>query len=225
MSVSELKTINCPNCGGHNKVVIYQSINPADDHTLRRDLLNESLFIYKCSHCNYCARLTYPVLYNDVKNRFMVYFIPNTEKQHLTDRILEKDNLNIPYITKRLVTSFNDFKEKIIILETGFDDMAIELTKLALRVQIKRSENKEVREGYFSSYEDGNIGFTFFSREDNTPFISSTQMQVYLKSKNIVKTLARKEKNAKGFIRIDRMWAQEKLYQYRKYGFEQQKHN
>ena len=223
MSLNELKTINCPKCGGSNKVLIYQSINPNDDYTLRRDLLNESLFIYKCNHCNFSARLTYPILYNDVKNRFMVYFIPNSEKQHLTERILEKENISTPYITKRLVTTFNDFKEKIIILETGLDDMAIELTKLALRVDINRNKNVDAREGYFCSYEDTNLGFTFFTREDRVPFIANTQMQVYLKSKNIVKTLARKEKLEKGFIRIDRMWAQEKLYQYRKYGFEQQK--
>lgn len=223
MSLSELKTINCPKCGGHNKVVVYQSINPSDDHTLRRDLLNESLFAYRCKHCGYCARLTYPVLYNDVNNRFMVYFIPNSEKQHLTDKILEKENVKTSHVKKRLVTSFNDFKEKIIMLEAGFDDMALEITKLALKVEIKRVDKLEVRDGYFSSYGDGKIGFTFFTRDENRPFIKSTGMKVYIKSRSITRSLAKKEQRERGFIRVDRMWAQEVLYKYRKYGFEHQK--
>lgn len=218
MSLSELKTVNCPSCAGHNKVVLYQSINPSEDGTLRRDVLNDKLFTYTCMHCGYQARLTYPVLYNDVKRRFMIYFIPNCEKTLLTDRILEREKVKIRPVKKRLVTSYNDFKEKIIIFEAGLNDMAVELTKLALEVCVMREEKKSVREGYFSVLEDGNIGFTFFTKDLNEPFVKSTRMDVYEKSRSIVTRLARRERMARGFIKIDRPWAEEILYRYRKYG-------
>ena len=62
----------------------------------------------------------------------MVYFIPNSEKTLLTDRVLEKENVKIAPVKKRLVTSYNDFKEKIILFEAGLDDMAAELTNCLL---------------------------------------------------------------------------------------------
>lgn len=221
MSLSELKTVNCPNCGGHNKVVIYGSINPAEDITLRRDVLSDKLFTYSCVHCKYEARLCYPVLYNDVKNRFMVYFIPSSEKNYLTDRVLERENVKLAPVKKRLVTSYNDFKEKIILFEAGLDDMAAELTKLALEEALRRSEKKEVRDGYFSVYNKDEIGFTYFTPDKNEPCVRTARMDVYNKSRSIVVRLGRKERQARGFVKIDRAWAEEILYRYQKYGFEE----
>lgn len=221
MSLSELKTVNCPNCGGHNKVVIYQSINPAEDMSLRRDVLNDKLFTYSCVHCGYEARLCYPVLYNDVKKRFMVYFVPNCEKTLLTDRVLEKENVKIAPVKKRLVTSYNDFKEKIILFEAGLDDMAAELTKLALEEAVRRQEKRIVRGGYFSAYDKSEIGFTYFTPDKNEPCVRTTSMEVYNKSRSIVIRLGRRERQARGFVKIDRAWAEEILYRYQKYGFEE----
>ncbi len=220
MSISELKTICCPKCTGQNKVVIYQSITPNEDMSLRRDLLNESIFLYKCTHCHYNAKLSYPVLYNDTKNRFLIYLIPNSEKQHITDRVLEKENSNVSPVDKRIVSTFNELKEKIILFEAGLDDMAIELTKIALRVEIKNNDKIDVLDAHFSIYDKNQIGFTFFEKDTNTPIIKTTDLKVYKASKTIVKRLAKKELLANGFIRIDRLWGQEILYKYQKYGFE-----
>ena len=76
------KAIVCPMCGEMSKADVYTSINPSVTKGVRRRALDGELFAWKCPSCGYSARLTYPILYNDMKNRFMVYFIPKICKSH-----------------------------------------------------------------------------------------------------------------------------------------------
>jgi len=67
-----------------------------------------------------------------MKRRFMVYLIPDIDRFQLADNELEEEFKNLKGIRKRLAPNFNTFKEKIFIFENGLDDMAVELTKLAI---------------------------------------------------------------------------------------------
>ena len=89
MSEKVTKSIVCPKCNETTQTEIYTSINSLNDPELRVRALDESLFKWRCSCCGHQARLTYPVLYNDMKNRFMVYLIPRIERFQLADKELE----------------------------------------------------------------------------------------------------------------------------------------
>lgn len=220
MSISELKTVECPHCFGSNKIVFYSSVSPSSDESLRNSLLNDNLFKYSCVHCGYEARLSYPVLYNDVNRRFMVYLIPGCDKRIVTDRVIEHDRSRIAPIKKRIVADYNSLKEKIIIFESNLDDMAIELTKLALRVKTEKDLGIETDCGYFSFYDRRKIGFTFFDAETKEKHLETTGMQVYQKSLGIAARLGRRQRMSKAFINVDSDWAQEILYRYQRYGLE-----
>ena len=84
------KAIVCPMCGEMSKADVYTSINPSVTKGVRRRALDGELFAWKCPSCGYSARLTYPILYNDMKNRFMVYFIPKIDHFQLCDNELEE---------------------------------------------------------------------------------------------------------------------------------------
>ena len=73
MSDKVIKAIVCPGCGELSKAEIHTSINPARDKTIRKRVLDGELFDFRCPSCGYTAKLNYPLLYNDMKNRFMVY--------------------------------------------------------------------------------------------------------------------------------------------------------
>ena len=126
------KAIVCPMCGELSRAEIYTSVNSTLSKELRNRVLSGELFSWTCPSCNYHARLTYPILYNDMKNRFMVYLIPKIDRYQLCDKELEAKYSNLRNINKRIVPNFNTFKEKIFIFESGLDDMAVELTKLAI---------------------------------------------------------------------------------------------
>lgn len=214
-----VKAIVCPMCGELSKAEIYTSVNPTVKKGMRDRVLDGGLFAWSCPECGYKARLNYPILYNDMKNRFMVYLIPKIDRFQLCDRELEEKYSNLRNINKRIVPSFNSFKEKIFIFESGLDDMAVELTKLAISQTVsKKLDGAQVSEGYLSMYdrESNTMGFTYFAGEERTPYVQTARLEIYGKSKGIIDELAFKDKKLKGFINIDREWAENILYRYKR---------
>ena len=212
------KRILCPKCGESTETDLYTSVNVTNHKDLRAKVMNESLFKWTCQSCGHTARLTYPVLYNDMKNRFMIYLIPRIEHFQIADKQLEDEFNTLKHIDKRIVPDFNTFKEKIFIFESGLDDMAVELTKLAISQAVSKKLDCEVREGYLSMYntENNTMGFTFFIGEEKEPYVQSARLEIYGKSVSVVNELAVKDKKLKGFIRIDREWAENILFRYKR---------
>lgn len=219
MSNITVKDIVCPKCSEATQASLYNSINVTNEPKLRSSALSGQLFKWQCSSCGHSAQLAYPVLYNDMKHRFMVYLIPQIERFQLCDVELEARFSNVEDVTKRLAPDFNTFKEKIFMLESGLDDMAIELTKLTLSdIVAKKLGLQKVEEGYLSMYnrETNTMGFTFFTGENNAPYVQSVRLEVYSKAMKIVEELAGKDKQLEGFLKIDREWASNLLYRHKR---------
>lgn len=213
------KAIVCPMCGDLGKAEIYTSVNTTVNKALRDKVLDGELFSWRCPSCNYSARLNYPILYNDMKNRFMVYLIPKIDRYQLCDKELENKYSNLRNISKRITADFNSFKEKIFIFESGLDDMAVELTKLAISQTVsKKLDGAEIVDGYLSMYdrETNTMGFTYFSGEERKPYVQTARLEIYGKSKDIIDRFAVKDKKLKGFIKIDKEWAENILYRYKR---------
>lgn len=214
-----VKKIACPKCSETTDAKLFMSINATNEPTLRGDILDEKLLKWRCSACGYEARLTYPLLYNDMKNRFMVYLIPEADRFQLEDVELEQKYEKLKGIRKRLAPDFNVFKEKVFIFESGLDDMAVEITKLVIsEIVAKKYGVKHVEEGYLSMYdrEQNTMGFTFFVGKEREPYVQSARLEIYGKSVVIVNELAIKDKKISGFIKIDREWAENVLYRYKR---------
>ena len=213
------KAVVCPMCGELGKAEIYTNVNVTKHPDFRERVLEGGLFAWSCPSCGYQARLTYPILYNDMKNRFMVYLIPKIDRFQLCDKELEETYSNIRNISKRVVPDFNAFKEKIFIFDSRLDDMAVELTKVAISQTVARQlGGVEISEGYLSMYdrESNTMGFTYFTGEERTPYVQTARLEIYGKSKDIVENFAIKDRKLKGFIKIDREWAENILYRYKR---------
>lgn len=214
-----VKKIPCPKCSETTEAKLYMSINATNEPTLRGDVLDERLFKFRCTACGYEARLTYPVLYNDMKNRFMVYLIPEVDRFQLEDVELEQKYDRLMGVRKRIVPDFNCFKEKVFVFESGLDDMAVEITKLVISEMVaKKHDIPHVEEGYLSMYdrEKNTMGFTFFVGKDHEPFVQSARLEIYGKAVQIVSEMAIKDRKLPGFLKIDREWAQNVLYRYKR---------
>lgn len=213
------KAVVCPACGETGTAEIYTSVNVTEQPSFRDRVLDGSLFDRTCPSCGCRVRLTYPVLYNDMKNRFMVYFIPKIDRFQLCDKALEEKYSHVRNISKRVVPDFNSFKEKIFIFESRLDDMAVELTKVAISQTVaKKLGGVEVADGFLSMYDSENntMGFTYFTGEERTPYVQTARLEIYGKSREIVDKFAAKDKRLKGFVKIDREWAENILYRYKR---------
>ena len=214
-----IKAVACLKCSDLGKAEIYTNVNVTNEPEFRDRVLEGELFAWTCPSCGYQARLNYPILYNDMKNRFMVYLIPKIDRFQLWDKELEQKYSNLRNISKRVVPDFNSFKEKIFIFESRLDDMAVELSKVAISQTVsKRLGNVAVSEGYLSMYdrESNTMGFTYFTGEERTPYVQTARLEIYGKSKEIIDSLAGKDRKLKGFVKVDHEWAENILYRYKR---------
>ena len=92
MQKTVIKEIICPKCNEITEGKLYTSINATNNPHLRNEVLEENLFHWRCHSCGHEARLTYPLLYNDMKKRFMVYLIPEIDRFQLANLALEHLN-------------------------------------------------------------------------------------------------------------------------------------
>lgn len=217
MSNTITKTIACPECEGENEIKVYKTVNATTDPDFREQLLSGELLHFRCEHCGYQSELKYPLLYNDIKNKFMVYYIPEIDREKLTDETLEKEYGELDDITRRLVSNFNELKEKIHVFESGLDDKVIEVVKAALRDVVEKRTGETVTGGYFSKYsvDEDRIGFTFFVGDGNEQFVQTTRLEIYEKSSAVANAFEDQQSD-RSFKKIDRNWARNAIYQYRK---------
>lgn len=217
MSNTEMRMVACPKCGKMNEIKVYKTVNATTDQNFREELLGGELLRFRCSDCGKEAELRYPLLYNDMKNKFMVYYVPEVDRDKVTDEQLEKRYGEIDGVTRRLVGSYNDLKEKIHVFESGLDDRVIEVVKAALKDVVEKRTGENVTGGYFSKYSvsEDKIGFTFFVGDGNEQFVQTTRLEIYKKSKDVA-AASGDSANDRTFRKIDRVWAREALYKYKK---------
>lgn len=220
--MSELisKLVSCPKCEQQTAVDFACSVNTESDPDVREKIMDESFFRWKCPKCGFQTKLFHPLLYSDLKNNFMVYYIPKVERSQIADEKLEKEFSELKDIKKRVVPELNAMKEKIVLFEGKYNDMAIELSKLAVAEVVGKSTGQNVYEGYCTDIDkSGNsICFQFFIGGEHRTYIQTTRFDVYNRSLSIVKESFSDIEKKKGFLNIDRSWAKEALRRYKNSG-------
>ena len=212
MSRTITKEVTCPACQEKSQAKLWTSVNVTLEPDLRDAVLNESLFLWTCPKCGQQSLLSYPCLYHDMTNRFMVYLVPGAKQESLTDSQAEDRYPELNGISKRLAVDFNQMKEKILIFENGLDDRAVELTKLAMTKVAFKKHQQELEKGYFCAKDpdSGHLAFTFFDKGSKEPCHKATRMEAYEKSREVAKEYDKKAGQT-GFLKIDADWAKKAL--------------
>lgn len=211
------KYVGCPMCGEKTMTDIVCSVNTESDKDIRQRIFDESFFRWKCVKCGFENKMQHPLLYSDLKNKFMVYFIPKVERSRIYDEKLEKEFSDLSHIKKRVVPTINAMKEKISLLENGCDDLAVELAKLAVSEVVAKSTGQNVYDGYCTEIDkdENAITFQFFLGADRRSYMQTTRYDVYSRSLSIVREHFSDTDRKKGFLNIDRSWAAEALRRYK----------
>ena len=194
--------VTCPDCGYTGEYKVYDSINIDDESKtnpmFKRKIIDNSLFLYTCSRCLSKYYIEYPFLYNDVKNNFMVWCLPDNATQAEIDNIKKVDMRTYKGILRIVIGKF-DFIDKLNVFENKLDDIAIESIKTFVFSKVDKEERREIKSIMFNglNMENKTLEFVFIKDQEQTKMMS-VPFEFYGQIKNMLK-----EKEIKGFEIID----------------------
>lgn len=131
----ELTKIICPKCQHKNTNKTYKQIG----NDFKEQVLNHSLFQFKCRQCGYQALLDYSLQYQDNDKKILIYYVTNQEELDEVMDLLEDESVisdTKDYLC-RVVCSQEDLIEKITCFDLGLDDRILEIIKVLFYKQIQ----------------------------------------------------------------------------------------
>ena len=166
--MSLLETV-CPHCGKSMVFSPIDYINTEERPEMIQKVRDGEAFVSICGHCGKKSRMDYSFLYYQPSALFLVYYAADQEDYEkawkmLTgqDRGRRLDEEKLRGVKKRLVTSREALREKLMILDSGFDDRVIELMKgLAFMSLRRHSPELHPERVLFDMGADGNHYFRF----------------------------------------------------------------
>lgn len=214
MSTEISKEVICPGCGARVAARMWTGINAEVNPNLRAEVLDETLFDWKCPQCGHEATLAYPCLYHDKGRRFMVYVLPQEPDEQKAAGIAAQFP-QLRGVRKRVTGSLASLKEKILLFEDGLDDRAVEFVKLLVSLVLERSSGKRVTQGLyvFSDEERERIGFLFSLEGEEQPVHRVTSFSAYHKASAIVEFLL--PPDGGDFLLVDESFARRLFERYR----------
>ena len=114
--------------------------------------------------------------------------------------------------TKRTVKNLAELKEKILIFDAGFDDVAIELVKNALCTIIAKTYQVNRVHAYFSRINEEEMEFAVFLPRKQEPVYHSTKLDVYRQSQEVLRSLDFVD--PQGFVTVNAKLARQLLEEY-----------
>jgi len=131
MSKSAKTQIECTNCHNPFEVIYWKSLNTQLNPALKANLLDESIFNFKCPKCDSVSKIEYDILYHDPDQKIMIWLLHPDKSGELsfnpsTNSLTGRATVNYKL---RIVNSGNELTEKIRIFDSGLDDKAVEASK------------------------------------------------------------------------------------------------
>lgn len=162
MSQSAMQEITCPKCGKKTSFLVWDSINTMENPEMKEKVRNDEAFRFHCPECGASALLNYNFLYHQQEDKVLIYVSADGEDASEMAQILDQRGNAFDGYRKRIVRSYNAFKEKLLILDAGFDDRIVEIIKSSVWDNVEAHyKDKNIDEIYFATNDDGVHGLLF----------------------------------------------------------------
>jgi hypothetical protein len=76
MTIKRDMGLDCPNCGTSNVIRVWDTINAQVSPEAKAGLLRGEVNVFRCRLCEEMITVDKPLLYNDMENKFMVWYFP-----------------------------------------------------------------------------------------------------------------------------------------------------
>ncbi len=133
MSMECKETYICPECGHEQECTVWHSLNGDMDPEAKQQLLDGTLFLSECSNCGHKSNLNYMLLYHDMTNQVMVYYVDEESVNETLETMKNSQKqfgMDMSGYRNRIVTDQNSLREKAIVFDNGLDDRIVEIIKL-----------------------------------------------------------------------------------------------
>jgi len=196
--------VSCPFCSVEQEHSLYPIIDLEAKPALKLGILTDSIFTVTCISCKKQFEVTHEMLVLDNERGFALLLAPDSTLQELDGSSIHEQNLEDH--TLRLVTTTDELKEKILLLEGGLEDCTIELCKLYLLMQMGKDNYTLL----FSDHQvvEGQLLFSVFDEQGELQGTIQCQDSLYTQLLETTKHFPVK----KGvFTRINQTWAYEQI--------------
>ncbi|MDY0287522.1 MAG: CpXC domain-containing protein [Sphaerochaeta sp.] len=190
--------LRCPYCSAEQQQALYPVVDLVENPSLKLGILTDSLFSVRCCECSNRFSVVHEMLVLDKDASFALLLAPDSSLTEIKEPSEEIRDLG----TLRLVTSSDELKEKVILLDAGLDDTTIELCKMYLLMKMERP-------GYTLLYADHQVGeaqmlFTLFNEKGEMEETIQCSDGLYTQLLKTAKAFSLKQGF---FLRIDQSWA------------------
>ena len=152
MSIINEALAPCSKCGQQHKVIIYKSINTADNPEIKAKVADGSLFLWECPHCGQMNLARYETLYHDPAGKLMVWLIPAGEISEAQMQAITMHTKAMGGYTLRRVNDMGTLMEKVLIAEAGLDDIVLEMCKYVTKLEmLQKSVSAEQKDEFMAS--------------------------------------------------------------------------
>lgn len=207
MSQSAMQEITCPKCGKKTSFLVWDSINTMENPEMKEKVRNDEAFRFHCSECGASALLNYNFLYHQQEDKVLIYVSADGEDASEMAQILNQRGNAFDGYRKRIVRSYNAFKEKLLILDAGFDDRIVEIIKSSVWDNVEAHyKDKKIDEIYFATNDDGVHGFLFRSAGE---MVASMEFDESLYKAIYDSAYERLDAATRNDLYIDRDWAKD----------------
>ena len=199
-------SVACRGCGQSSDITCYDSINIKERPELKARVMDGSLFVWRCPHCGAANLLQSQTLYHDPDARIMIWVTGgNVALEEQVKEAYSRISALEDY-TLRFVDDIGALMEKVKILDSGLDDIVMEMVKYVTRLELSGKEGDAAL---------GNAPFKFLRMDgaDNEitlayPLDSQMQMaavgfNVYEDCRGIIQRNPDVAAAASGFCKVD----------------------
>ena len=198
-------SITCPKCGKKHSFQVWDSINTLEFPEMKEKVRNDEAFRYRCPDCGATALLNYNFLYHQQEDKILIFVDADGSSYGDMEKILKQRGNAFDGYRKRILLSYNDFKEKLLIFDAGLDDRIVEIIKSSIWDNVEeRYKDKHIDEIYFATNEDGETGF-LFRKEGH--MVASMEFDKALYNAIKEAALSRIDAISRDDLIIDRNWA------------------
>ncbi len=219
MSIINEALAPCSKCGQQHKVIVYRSINIADNPELKAKVMDGSLFLWECPHCGQVNLAKYETLYHDPAKKVMFWLVPQGEISETQMQAITMHTKAMGGYILRRVNDMGTLMEKVLIAEAGLNDVVLEMCKYVTKLEmVQKSVPAEQKDEFMASvfhfYKAEGEGdakiLTFMYALGGQMLGVNVGMNVYQDCAGILERNPQ-IKPADGFERIDAGWLSSKL--------------